>query len=43
MYHTYIMSNIKDKKEVRARLGKKTVGENVRESLWNFCRKVLAK
>ncbi|GEM_PF-5482880 len=43
MYHTYIVNNIRDKNEVRARLGKKTVKENMRESLWNFCRKVLQK
>lgn len=43
MYYTYIVGSIKDKKQVRARLGKKTVSENVREGLWNFCKKVLAK
>lgn len=38
-----MVSNIKDKKEVRARLGKRTVKESMRESLWNLCRKMLQK
>lgn len=43
MYYTYIAHNIRDKKSIRTRLGKKTVGENVRESLWNFAKKILRK
>ena len=43
MYYTYMVGNIKSKKEVRARLGKKTVGENVRMGLLQFFQKVLAK
>ena len=43
MYYIYMVGNIKDKREVRSRLGKKTISENVRESIWNFCKKVLQK
>lgn len=43
MYYTYMVGSIKDKRQVRARLGKKTVGENVREKLWQFFKRVLAK
>lgn len=38
-----MVSNIRDKREVRARLGQKTIGENFREILLNFFRKILEK
>jgi hypothetical protein len=43
MYYTYMVNNIKDKREVRARLGKRTVKESMREGLWSFCKKILQK
>ncbi len=43
MYYTYMVGNIQNKKEVRMRLGKKTVGESMRNTIWIFVKKVLKK